>query len=71
MKPEIEMVHAIEKYILVEFIIKQQVTREAAAYNCDDRRGPVTHERDSALGFENEKYMEHILKLQINGHDLT
>jgi hypothetical protein len=39
--------------------------RKAAEHNDNDCRGPVTNEKETALGFENEKnFMEHILKLQ-------
>jgi hypothetical protein len=44
---------------------------KAAEYNGDDSGCPVTYKRVSALGFENKKFMEHVLKLQSIDFGLT
>jgi hypothetical protein len=78
---EVVMAHAIAEYNsgrmklatgAKECAVPQNASsRKSAEYGDDDNRILVAYKRNSALGFENEKFREHILKLQGTGYKLT
>jgi hypothetical protein len=78
---EVAVVHTIAEYnsgsMKMVTAMKDLATRrntlrrKAAEYNGNDSGYPVTYMRVTALGFENEKFMEHVLKLPRIGLGLT
>lgn len=77
---EVAMVHAIAEYnygrmklatAVKECAVRRTTSgREAAEYG-GRQHNLVAYKRNSALGFENEKFREHIFKLQRTGHGMT
>jgi hypothetical protein len=71
---DVSMAHAIAEYnsggmklatAAKEFAVPRTVLRRISDYSDDDNRGLLACKRNSAFGLENDKFTEHILKLQI------
>jgi hypothetical protein len=71
MRSEVAVAHTLAGYnsgrmklatAAKEFVVPQNISGRKAAEDDDDNRSLVAYMCNSALGFENEKFTEHIIK---------